>query len=102
LDDHGVVAYRSMGRGWKRRAGTVHAELLLAQATGTRERLKACQNPDCRAAFYDRSRNSSSVWHDTKLCGNAINLRASRARRASVAPKGLSPADLEQVGANAA
>jgi predicted RNA-binding Zn ribbon-like protein len=32
-------------------------------------------------AFFDRSRNNSGVWHDVAACGNAINLRASRARR---------------------
>jgi predicted RNA-binding Zn ribbon-like protein len=83
LDTEGVVAYQPIGRGWKALAGLVYAELWLAQAAGTRERLKTCDKPTCRAAFYDRSRNSSRVWHDTKMCGNAINLRASRARPAT-------------------
>jgi predicted RNA-binding Zn ribbon-like protein len=43
--------------------------------------MRLCRNPTCRAAFYDRSKNNSAVWHDVKACGNAINLRASRARR---------------------
>ena len=25
--------------------------------------------------------NRARVWHDTKMCGNIINLRASRARK---------------------
>jgi predicted RNA-binding Zn ribbon-like protein len=81
LDPDGEVAYQPVGDGWKALAGLIYIELLLAQAAGTRERLKTCDKPSCRAAFYDRSRNSSRVWHDTKMCGNAINLRASRARR---------------------
>ena len=44
-------------------------------------RLKTCRNRFCPCAFYDRSRNNSRVWHDVHTCGNAANLRASRARR---------------------
>jgi hypothetical protein len=33
-----------------------------------------------------RSRNTSAVWHDVRFCGNAINLRASRARRGKPEP----------------
>ncbi|MFF1285457.1 CGNR zinc finger domain-containing protein [Streptomyces sp. NPDC058299] len=43
--------------------------------------MKTCRNPACGEAFYDRSRNGTRVWHDMKTCGNALNLRASRARR---------------------
>ena len=83
LDADGAVAYQPVGRGWKALAGLVYAELWLAQTAGTRQRLKTCAKPTCGAAFYDRSRNLSRVWHDTKMCGNAINLRASRARQAA-------------------
>jgi len=48
-------------------------------------RLKTCRNRFCPCAFYDRSRNNSRVWHDVHTCGNAANLRASRARRAAAA-----------------
>jgi predicted RNA-binding Zn ribbon-like protein len=44
-------------------------------------RMKLCGNGRCAVAFFDRSRNNSGVWHDVAACGNAINLRASRARR---------------------
>ncbi|POX36838.1 hypothetical protein C3486_31525 [Streptomyces sp. Ru73] len=59
----------------------VLGEALLAQATGTWQRLKICRNEKCGGAFYDRSRNNSGVWHSTRGCGNAANLRASRQRR---------------------
>ncbi|MFE1996311.1 CGNR zinc finger domain-containing protein [Streptomyces parvulus] len=59
----------------------VWAEVLLAQHDHTWKRLKLCKEPQCRSAFYDRSRNNSGVWHDVRTCGNAANLRASRARR---------------------
>ncbi|MDA0162989.1 CGNR zinc finger domain-containing protein [Solirubrobacter ginsenosidimutans] len=78
----GEVTYRPTGEGWRSVSGLVHVELLLAQHAGAWERIKTCENPVCGAAFYDRTRNGSRVWHDTKTCGNVMNLRASRARRA--------------------
>jgi predicted RNA-binding Zn ribbon-like protein len=50
---------------------------------GTWERLKECANPQCHSVFFDRSRNNTRVWHSLSKCGNAINLRNSRQRRAS-------------------
>jgi predicted RNA-binding Zn ribbon-like protein len=78
----GAVSYRATGTGWRAVAALVHVELLLAQQTGALERFRSCANPACGAAFYDRTRNGSRVWHDSKTCGNVMNLRASRARRA--------------------
>jgi predicted RNA-binding Zn ribbon-like protein len=52
-----------------------------AQVTGEWSRMKVCRNPECRVAFWDSSRNSSAVWHDSRTCGNLANLRNSRARR---------------------
>jgi hypothetical protein len=59
----------------------VLVEVLLAQQGDERRRLKMCANPLCNISFYDRSKNRSGVWHDVHVCGNAINLRASRSRR---------------------
>ncbi|MGW5498750.1 CGNR zinc finger domain-containing protein [Streptomyces olivaceoviridis] len=77
----GRVTYRPEGDGADGVASLVWTEVLLAVHTGTLARLKTCANPACGAAFYDRSRNGSRVWHDVKICGNLLNLRASRARR---------------------
>ncbi|MET8225983.1 CGNR zinc finger domain-containing protein [Streptomyces sp. NPDC005301] len=77
----GRLTYEPRGDGAAAVASLVHIEALLASHTGTLSRLKTCRNPDCGAAFYDRSRNGTRVWHDMKTCGNALNLRASRARR---------------------
>lgn len=52
-----------------------------AQLTGSWARLKVCRSPECRVAFWDHSRNTNAVWHDSQTCGNIANLRASRARR---------------------
>ena len=59
----------------------IWGEVFLAQRADTWKRLKLCHKAACSSAFYDRSKNNSGVWHDVKMCGNAANLRASRARR---------------------
>lgn len=41
---------------------------LLAQ--GSRVRLRACANPECRYLFLDASRNGSRRWCDMGACGN--------------------------------
>jgi len=85
----GVVSLRPAGRGPGWFASAVWIQVYLAQQAGTWRRLKLCHNPPCGSAFYDRSKNNSGVWHDVKVCGNAVNLRASRARRRASA--GQSP-----------
>lgn len=53
-----------------------------AQADGSWDRLKACGNPDCRWAFYDRSHSRRGAWCDMASCGNRLKNRNLRARRA--------------------
>jgi predicted RNA-binding Zn ribbon-like protein len=44
----------------------------------------------CSAAFFDRSRNNSRVWHDVNVCGNLANLHAHRAREgAGITPQAI-------------
>jgi predicted RNA-binding Zn ribbon-like protein len=74
----GQVDYRPLTPGL---AGLISVEMLLAGATGAVSRLKSCAAPACGACFYDGSPNRARVWHNTKMCGNVPNLRASRARR---------------------
>jgi predicted RNA-binding Zn ribbon-like protein len=69
-------------------ADTVHGRLLGlllavrdAQADGTWSQLKACANPDCQWAFFDRSRNHGGTWCDMAGCGNKLKNRDFRARR---------------------
>jgi predicted RNA-binding Zn ribbon-like protein len=52
-----------------------------AQQDGTWSRLKVCANPDCRWAFYDRSRNQQGNWCNMAVCGNRLKNRELRARR---------------------
>lgn len=77
----GSVVATPRGRGSSWFGSAVLAEIFLAQQDDTWRRLKTCRNPHCAVAFYDRTRNNNGVWHDVHACGNAANLRASRARR---------------------
>ncbi len=68
-------------------AGRFEARLLAlllairdAQRDGTWQRLKACGNPDCRWAFYDRSHSQAGAWCDMATCGNRIKNRRLRQR----------------------
>ncbi|MFF9298213.1 CGNR zinc finger domain-containing protein [Streptomyces sp. NPDC014764] len=88
LDEEGRVALIPVGSPGEWLEAAVWAQVLLAQTDGTWQRLKLCREPACRSAFYDRSRNNSGVWHDVRRCGNAANLRASRARRRQQAAEG--------------
>jgi len=54
-----------------------------AQRDGTWGRLKACRNPDCRWAFYDRSHAGRGAWCDMAVCGNRIKNRNLRTRRSA-------------------
>jgi predicted RNA-binding Zn ribbon-like protein len=67
------------------RPGAALLTLLLvirdAQRDGTWQRLKACGNPDCRWAFYDRSHSGAGAWCDMATCGNRIKNRRLRQRQ---------------------
>ena len=69
-------------------AGRPDADLLTlllairdAQHDGTWQRLKACGNPDCLWAFYDRSHSRVGAWCDMATCGNRIKNRRLRQRQ---------------------
>jgi predicted RNA-binding Zn ribbon-like protein len=80
-DANGWVRIVPSGRGTRWLASALWAEVLVAQQAGVWPRLKLCNNAECRAAFFDTSRNNSGVWHDVSTCGNTANLRAFRERR---------------------
>jgi predicted RNA-binding Zn ribbon-like protein len=77
----GQLALSADGAGWRQVAGTLLGDILVAQQHELWPRLKACRNPGCSVIFYDSSKNQARVWCNTSVCGNRINLRASRARR---------------------
>jgi predicted RNA-binding Zn ribbon-like protein len=80
----GTLRTQPTGTGIRWVESAVWGAVLMAQDRDTLKRLKLCRNEPCGAAFYDRSKNNSGVWHDVHVCGNAANLRASRARRRAV------------------
>ncbi|MEV0323909.1 CGNR zinc finger domain-containing protein [Streptomyces sp. NPDC050658] len=59
----------------------VAAAIAEGVATGTWERLKACEAPDCHWAYYDRSPAGRSRWCDMGVCGARAKMRAYRARK---------------------
>ncbi|MEV4495622.1 CGNR zinc finger domain-containing protein [Micromonospora arborensis] len=81
---NGSVHLDPAGAGADLLISLVLAALFEAQLAGVRRRLKTCRNPRCGVAFYDRSNNNSGAWHSVRVCGNAVNLRAHRARRRQV------------------
>jgi predicted RNA-binding Zn ribbon-like protein len=79
--DDGTLRTQPTGTGIRWIESAIWGALLMEQDRDTLRRLKLCRNEYCGSAFYDRSKNNSGVWHDVHVCGNAANLRASRARR---------------------
>lgn len=86
LDRESTLTVDPGGDGASWVVAAVLGEIQQAQTLDTWRRLKVCGNDRCLGAFYDRSRNNSGVWHDVHVCGNAVNLRASRARRRASRP----------------
>lgn len=82
VTEEGAVALANAGAG---ELGDGLFELLLtihrAQEDGSWLRLKVCANPDCRWAFFDRSRNQQGNWCSMAVCGNRLKNRQLRARR---------------------
>ena len=77
----GKALLEPRGDGHRRVSAIVLIETFTAQRLDTWRRLKICRNEVCSLSFYDRSRNNSAVYHDSRVCGNAAYLRASRARK---------------------
>ncbi|MET7278869.1 CGNR zinc finger domain-containing protein [Kribbella sp. NPDC005582] len=80
LSSDAAVELTSAGKGAQQIIAAVLAGIYEAQLLDTWRRLKTCRNPRCVAAFYDRSKNNSRVWHSLATCGNPANLKAHRAR----------------------
>jgi predicted RNA-binding Zn ribbon-like protein len=84
--DDGQLRLSAVGGGWRQVAGTLLVDIFDAQQHDQWARLKACRNRICSVIFYDSSKNQSRVWCNTQVCGNRVNLNASRARRRQDAP----------------
>jgi len=62
-------------------AAHLAAAVLAGVAAGTWRRLKACEAPACRWAFYDNSPGGRGRWCSMSVCGARAKMRAYRARR---------------------
>jgi predicted RNA-binding Zn ribbon-like protein len=63
---------------------TVVAELYDGSIKGTLDRLKLCAAPECRRAFFDRSKPATRRWCMSTLCGNRTKTRTYRERHRGV------------------
>jgi predicted RNA-binding Zn ribbon-like protein len=48
---------------------------------GRPERLRVCENPDCRWIFVDTSHSGRRKWCDMRTCGNRVKVARHRQRR---------------------
>jgi CGNR zinc finger len=63
--------------------GRLLGTVFLAELDGTWDRLRLCNEPTCRAAFFDGSKNHSGKWCSMSTCGNRNKVRAFRERQAA-------------------
>jgi predicted RNA-binding Zn ribbon-like protein len=54
------------------------ADLMTSDAV---DRVRACDNPECRWLFLDTSKNHTRRWCDMKVCGNRMKARRFKAQR---------------------
>lgn len=66
--------------------GRLVATLYSAMQEESWERLKLCNDDNCRWVFFDRSKNHSSCWCSMESCGNRAKARRFRQKRAPRAP----------------
>ena len=57
------------------------SDLMTSEAVN---RVRACDNPECRWLFLDISKNQTRRWCDMKLCGNRMKARRFKAQRKAV------------------
>jgi predicted RNA-binding Zn ribbon-like protein len=79
--DGGATLRGAGGTGVDAGLAAVLAAAGTAMLDGGWARLKACVDPDCGWAFYDRSRNRSGQWCDMAVCGSRHKVRAYRSRQ---------------------
>ena len=53
---------------------------------GRPERLRVCENPECRWIFVDTSHSGRRKWCDMRTCGNRVKVARHRQRRREAHP----------------
>ena len=67
--------------------GRLVAALYSAMQDDEWERLKLCNDNNCRWVFFDRSKNHSGCWCSMESCGNRAKARRFRQKRAPLAQR---------------
>ncbi|SDX94811.1 CGNR zinc finger domain-containing protein [Paenibacillus sp. CF384] len=67
--------------GWARIGAEVATSFSRLLTDSEPSRLRICDNPDCRAVYYDETRNRSKRFCDERACGNLMKVRRFRARQ---------------------
>lgn len=80
LDSSSTPVLVEQGRGLDAVLALLMRIVYTASIDGTWQRLKVCRNDACRWAFYDASKNHSSVWCNMATCGSQAKARAWRRR----------------------
>ena len=83
VDDTGWVRVDAAGDGFEGALGELLAVTHAAMDDESWQRMKACADPTCRWAFFDRSKNRSGHWCDMSTCGNRNKVSAYRKRQAA-------------------
>lgn len=59
-------------------AGHVLALAVSAMADGSWKRFKICRDADCRASYFDATRNGAKTWCSMETCGSRNKMRRFR------------------------
>ncbi|UCE60119.1 MAG: CGNR zinc finger domain-containing protein [Phycisphaerales bacterium] len=70
-------------------------------ADGDPNRIKLCDNPDCRWVFYDQSKSRTRRWCDGGSCGNLLKVRRFRERKTRRAAEQPHSNDADSAGGEA-
>ncbi len=73
-----LVASRATGRHGS--AGAVLVMALEAMLKGDWRRFKLCRDPECRASFFDSTKNGAKTWCSAERCGSRNKMRRLRER----------------------
>jgi predicted RNA-binding Zn ribbon-like protein len=80
IDETGNAELGEHGSGVQRFTNKIAGAILTSSIDGTWQRLKVCGNDECRVAFYDHSRNSTTRYCSTAICANRVRQRNFRQR----------------------
>lgn len=73
---------------WPQVLAAIVADFAHTLTAGEPQRIRICDNPDCRWVFYDDTRNRAKRFCDEKLCGNLMKVRRFRARQRAAKSEG--------------